>query len=226
MPNGNANPQLPSIPGGWYEARIPLGTRHVRLAVPRDPDALLDSIVAGRTGDVDEASPYWSLVWPAALKMAGLVHRLPIKKDSPVLEVGCGLGLVGIAGLLCGLPMVMSDFREEPILAARWNAALSGFHQARVLHVDWREPAAERFDTIIACDVLYDPTSHDHILGFAESAVASEGTCWIGDPGRDQALDFVESAQKRFRVSVFDENLEPIPSPRHGVFSLIQLQLP
>src|SRR5262245_44511254 len=73
-----------------------------RIDRPIDSDRLLDHPwVRERFAD-DEYVPYWPSIWPAARMLAKAVVREPWEQWSrpiSVLEVGCGLGLAGIACL-------------------------------------------------------------------------------------------------------------------------------
>jgi hypothetical protein len=47
------------------------------------------------------------------------------------------------------------------------------------------EPALRgSWDTILACDVLYDRDGHQGLLDAVAELLAPQGECWIGDPGR------------------------------------------
>ena len=56
------------------------------------------------------------------------------------LEVGCGLGLPGIAALSMGVKVTFSDFDATALRFASDNAILNGFSNFDVLHMDWEHP--------------------------------------------------------------------------------------
>src|SRR3954452_12650764 len=79
---------------------------------PADSDKLLDHPWVRSAYAADEYVPYWAQLWPAARMLA----KVAVREDwaaSPqpvrVLEVGCGLGLAGIACLSRGLRVTFSD---------------------------------------------------------------------------------------------------------------------
>jgi predicted nicotinamide N-methyase len=217
---------LPDVAGGWAEQAISVGDKTVRLALPADPDAVLDDAVTLEQNQIDDYMPYWCWLWPAAIKMAQVVDRLPIAAGLRGLELGCGLGLVGTTALMAGLDVVMSDYRDEPVRTAKYNAALNGFRQATTRKVNWREEPRQSYDYLIACDVLYEANEHHPILDFIGAAIKAGGECWIGDPGRAHSGDFVRLSRTRFDVSLLTLELEPLQRVPLNQFFLIRLSSP
>lgn len=215
--------ELPTVPGGWREQQHLVAGRCIRLAQPNDPDSLLDDPATLRESESNGYTPYWSWLWPSAKQMAEVLPDVPIDRHGDVLELGCGLGLVGVAGLLAGLSVVMTDYREEAVRVASFNARLNGFARARTQQVDWTESAKQKFPTVLGCDVLYDRSSHRPLIRFLDSALVDGGTCWIGDPGRQHAAAFVQACSEHFEVDLFDDQLSPLSEPR-ARFQLIRLR--
>src|SRR5262245_2507121 len=97
---------------------------------PADSDRLLDHPWVRSAFAADEYVPYWPTVWPAARMLAKAVVREPwdtYPRPVRVLEVGCGLGLAGIACLARGLHVSFSDVDETALQFAAANARLNGF---------------------------------------------------------------------------------------------------
>lgn len=219
-------PELPDVPGGWTERIVDLENRSVRVALPAGPDAILDHAVTLEQNRIDDYMPYWCWLWPAASQMATTIGRLPLPPNGRGLEIGSGLGLVGTAAMLAGLDIVLSDYRDEAVQVAKHNAALNGFPAAAVRKINWREEPTLRFDYVVACDVLYETSEHHPILDFVEAILREKGECWIGDPGRSHAADFVKLAEGRFDVQLLDLSLNELLQPSQGEFFLIHLIKP
>lgn len=70
-----------------------------------------------------------------------LVSWAPSLAGKRVLELGCGLGLVGLAAAQCGAPSVlMTDYADASVQCAAANAALNGLGPAsgvRSARLDW-----------------------------------------------------------------------------------------
>ena len=102
-----------------------VGKHTFRIDRPADSDKLLDHPWVRSAYAADEYVPYWAQLWPAARMLAKVVvrekwetHPRPLR----VLEVGCGLGLAGIACLARGLAVTFSDVDETALTFAAANA--------------------------------------------------------------------------------------------------------
>src|SRR5262249_48358442 len=87
-----------------------------------------------------EYVPYWTDLWPASRMLAKAVLREPWPPGIEVLEVGCGLGLPGVAALARGLRVIFSDYDLAALEFAARNARLNKLEQFRVLRLDWHAP--------------------------------------------------------------------------------------
>ena len=109
---------------------------------PADSDRLLDHPWVRSAFAADEYVPYWTTLWPAARMLAKVVVREPWETYTQpvrVLEIGCGLGLAGVAGLARGLHVTFSDVDETALAFAAANARLNGFAAGfRTMPLDFR----------------------------------------------------------------------------------------
>lgn len=215
-------PDLPSIPGDWTERTFECQGKTIRLTLPGDPDQMLETPETLKANRQNDFMPYWGYLWPAAIEMVDVVPRLPIAPGASVLELGCGVGLVGIATALCGHNVTLSDYAADAVQVAMCNAALNGIGSVPVRRIDWCEPPPEQFDVILACDVLYEQRDHKPLLQFLTAALTAEGVAWIADPGRQHAAKFTAAANNRFRVRFFDRSLAEQPAQPRGL-ALLQL---
>src|SRR5688572_5483546 len=80
------------------------------LERPSESDRLLDHPAVHSAFERDEYMPYWADLWPAARMLAKVVRREPWTPGAEALEIGCGLGLPGIAALSRGLKVTFTDY--------------------------------------------------------------------------------------------------------------------
>lgn len=196
----------------------------IELLIPTDPDRLLDE--AAR---LDGKDPYWGVVWKAAIDSANCVLRTEWPTNQRTLELGCGAGLLGVAGLLAGLDITFSDHVPEAVELAQENADRNGFPNAGGTIIDWQAPTpvpeSEQYELLIASDVLYECSLHEPLLKAAEMMLKPEGSFRIGDPGRHNSRDFLNLASDQgWRVELFDRNLWQVGVPTHAKFHWIVLR--
>lgn len=213
-----------SIPGGWTERDFFLGDRQFRLLLPAQPDEFLEQLEQP-TVDAQETDPYWTQLWPASLPMARLVHGSSWPKRAQAIELGCGIGVVGLAALLAGLDVTFTDRVGLAVDTAVENAHRNGFANAHGFVLDWAQPPIAQYPIILTSDVLYDRELHVHLLRAIESMLADGGECWIGDPGRSATNAFLEQiAATEFRMRMLDQEGCETSSLKLGEFRLIVLR--
>jgi predicted nicotinamide N-methyase len=171
--------------------------RVFRLIRPLDPAGLCDDEAVQRRFDADEYMPYWAELWPAALLLASyLLDHPPEVEAAGALEIGCGLGLVGLAAAVAGFEVLATDYDADAVRTATRSAELTGVRGFRAAVMDWRRPAlGRRFDRIFAADVLYERRWHGPIARLVAGCLTHNGEALICDPGRAVAAGFTDQAR-------------------------------
>lgn len=198
--------------------------RQIVFDLPADQEEMLALALDGEASGTSEWDPYWGLLWAAAPVTAELLLSQPWQRGLRSLEVGCGVGLAGIAGLMSGLEVTFTDHAPEAVRMAQQNAARNGFSNTEGLIFDWREPVNRRFDFIFGSDILYDEAVHEPLLTTLQAMLLPAGQVWIGDAGRTNAPKFVDRAKAAgWHVELRNNRNLPEPSPKHLEFRLIVL---
>jgi predicted nicotinamide N-methyase len=166
-----------------------------RIDRPADSDKLLDHPWVRSAYAADEYVPYWAQLWPAARMLAKVVAREPWEsypQPVRVLEVGCGLGLAGVACLARGLDVTFSDVDETALRFAERNARLNGFPDGfRTRLIDFRRPPDDgKYPVVIGSDLMYEERLVDPLVGLLGAVLAPGGVCLITDPDRTPARVF------------------------------------
>ncbi len=202
-----------------------VGSRSIVLRMPRRPEDVLANAAA--SGSLNETDPYWGFLWPSATVLAELVLARQWPQRLKTLELGCGSGLVGLAALFAGLDVTFSDLVPDAVELARRNAAANGFEDARAVVLDWREPHSEQFELILASDVLYHPELHKPLVALIDRMLAATGECWIADPGRTVAREFLQAlSDAGLSYSLRDSEGRDVLMPLPGRFVLIVVKRP
>lgn len=201
------------VAGGWTHRTIKIGNSSFNLLLPADPDQVLEvhlertSREHATSGEVVR-DPYWAALWSSALPTAEAVLREDWQGHGAALELGCGMGLVGLAALARGMHVTFSDHIPEAVQLALYNADQNGFSRAQGFQLDWENlpeaPPVQRYSLILASDVLYHCGGHRPLLQTLDDLLADDGICWIGDPGRFNSREFLHVAAQRFDVRLRD----------------------
>lgn len=179
--------------------RIPLANGVLNLLGPAQPDALLDDPETERRYHAeDEYMPYWARPWAASMMLAEFVLRAYRNvRERRALEVGCGLGLVGLAAAMAGWRVMLSDYEEAALAFACESAQHNGLKGLEFIRCDWRRMlmpegpiAPDAFDLVLAADVLFESRWVHPIAELSAAFVASGATVLICDPNRRTAEGF------------------------------------
>jgi predicted nicotinamide N-methyase len=120
-----------------------------------------DSLISEEEFERDEFLPYWAELWPAALALAEALP--PVLTGQKVVELGCGLGVPSLVAAAHGADVTAVDWADDAIALLRDNAARNDLMLCAERR-DWREPWAERFDLVLAADVLYERRNVEPVL--------------------------------------------------------------
>jgi predicted nicotinamide N-methyase len=190
----------PGLPAGAVsdvvEETVVVGGRPLRLLRPRDGDAVLDELLAEDDPDEDRL-PFWTQLWPSGTALAQAIAARPLA-GRRVLELGCGLGLVGVTAARAGATVTVVDRSPEAIAFATLNAERNGVTlQAAVRAFDQprRLLAEAPWDLVLAADVLYEQRNVPVLLWLLPRLVAQDGEVWLADPGRPMLSRFLSGAE-------------------------------
>jgi predicted nicotinamide N-methyase len=186
------NPGLPPLPATPLDAiqktvreQVIVEGRTFVIERPDESDRLLDHPSVQAAFAADEYMPYWADLWPAARMLAKAILREPWADGLHALEVGCGLGLPGIAALARGLRVTFSDYDATALHFAALNARRNGFGDFEALQLDWRRPPASlRVPVVLASDLLYEMRNVEPLVGLLKAVLLPGGVCLLTDQDR------------------------------------------
>jgi Predicted methyltransferase len=175
------------LPG--YDTRIHtlrLGDRDYRIRSLSDLQQYDDP--DGHAERAGISSAQWSLfgqVWPAGQALARVMatHEVAGKR---ILELGCGLGLASLVLSHRGADVVASDVHPLAETFLAYNAGLNDLPAVTYRTLSWQAPGPglDRFDMIIASDVLYERDQAGVIAGLVDALARPACEVVLVDPGR------------------------------------------
>lgn len=153
------------------------------LLRPKSPEALIDEDAFAN----DEFLPYWAELWPAATALA---EALPDVRGLRVVELGCGLGVPSLVAAARGAEVTATDWAEDAIELLRANAEQNGLDLVAEVR-DWRVAWPDRFDLVLAADVLYEHRNVEPVLACLRELAPR---ALVALAGRPYEADFLRRA--------------------------------
>lgn len=140
----------------------------------------------------DEKMPYWAEVWPSSVALADFLLSDLSLKETPCLELGCGVGVVSVAAALAGAKALAIDYFTEALEFVKLNAAANQT-TVETQWLDWRDiTITQRFPVILAADVLYEQRNHLPVFHALQRLLDPQGRVYITDPQRPIAQKFLD----------------------------------
>ena len=192
---------------------LPLPQGRVEFVHPRESMDLLDERDAGGGAGAEdqEYPPYWAELWPSGVELAYAVAE-EVRPGASVLELGCGLGLPGIAAALAGGRVLATDRSRDAIAFTRENARRSGADLATA-QCSWtpgdRLVDGGPWDLVLGADVLYNRRNVEELLELLPQLVDDRTEVIVADPGRPQADEFVAAARNSWATVEVDDSRTP-----------------
>jgi predicted nicotinamide N-methyase len=189
LPDRPAFPETPSNAiGPVVKEKIIVDGKILIIQRPEGSDHLLDDPRVRASFSADEYLPYWTDLWPAGRMLAKVILREPWPPGMKALELGCGLGLPGIAALSQGLRVTFADCDMTALRFAAENARANQFENFDLLRLDWRCPPDDlAFPVILASDLAYELRNLAPLAALIKKALMPGGICLLTDPDRPLA---------------------------------------
>jgi len=182
-----------------------------------DVDTLLDRLPKGQYRP-DMRLPYWADLWPSSLALAKYLWDAGDLRGLEVLELGCGLGLVGVVASRKGGLVTCTDYEADALAFTRYNVLHNDCQQTIVRHLDWHAPTlSHTYALIVASDILYERVNFHPLLYMLQTALGPDGQFILAEPNRPVARDFLRLLRDHgFQYERSAEGVE-IWGERHAV---------
>ncbi len=173
-------------------------------------DRLLDELILKPDGApeiADEQLPYWAELWPSSIGLMQWISETDNLSGSG-LELGCGIGLAGMAAAAKGIKVCISDYMADAGRLAQLNWQVNLGKDPEFLLIDWRNPPRDRvYDFILMADVAYECRNFAPLIDAFKMLLQPDGQILIAEPGRPIAREFFQQLEMAgFRDR--QENLE------------------
>ncbi|MHC1789645.1 class I SAM-dependent methyltransferase [Solidesulfovibrio sp.] len=190
-----------------YDVRfepVTVGGNTLELLQITDVTALIDRQLAC-AGDGPVDLPYWATIWPAAMLLAHSLRHLGPPEGRTLLEVGCGIGLVGLFAASQGFSVLLTDIHPDALLFTQINILQNGLaDRAGVARADFTaDRLGRRFDVIIGAEVLYMQDTYRGLLKFflAHITLGNDAAVLLSKDFTRKATRFMALADTEFAIA-------------------------
>jgi len=186
-----ARPPLPEIAGFsypicWEQMSWNNGRRPLWVLRPEDFEPLLDDPDVRLRNAADDYMPYWAQAWSGAFVLADALLQKTWPHGTQALEIGCGLGVTGLAALQLGMKVDFTDHEPLAVAFALASARANGFSDESCggYVLDYRWPTDRKYPLILGGEVLYEERLVRQVCGLLVQMLAPGGEAWLADPYR------------------------------------------
>jgi predicted nicotinamide N-methyase len=172
--------------------------RRFRFLVPKSIDRFVDP------EDVFHDFPLWSKIWEASIVLSEYLAGIPVQQEKRFLEIGGGMGLVGIIASAFGHMVTMTEYNPDALNYARANAETNlpyADSNLEITQLDWNKPRLEGlFDYIVGSEVIYKEKDFESILKLFKRYLKPEGEIILAEGVRKTSMEFFRQMGEFFEI--------------------------
>jgi predicted nicotinamide N-methyase len=177
---------------------LAIGERRFNFLVPKSIDRFVD------TEDVFHDFPLWAKIWEASIVLSEYIAGIPVQQEKRFLEIGGGMGLVGIIASAFGHRVTMTEYNLDALNYARANAETnppSADSNLEITQLDWNRPRLEGlFDYIVGSEVIYKEKDFESILKLFKKYLKPEGEIILAERVRKTSMEFFRQMGEFFEI--------------------------
>jgi predicted nicotinamide N-methyase len=195
------------------EKSVVIRGRKFTLLMPKFIEEYIDS------QDPLHDFPLWAKAWEASWVLADFLAGLPAEPGKRLIEIGCGLGLVGVVAASFGHKVIMTEHNPDAIEFARVNAEINHCADMEIIDLDWTSPGLYcRFDYIVGSEVVYHEKDFEPLRNLFERLLKPEGEVILCEGVRRTSLDFFKEMQRHFDLKAQQKSIR---SPEKTVLVIL-----
>lgn len=204
----------------WERRSFSFGEIAIELAAPRDPDALLDDPGVLEASAREDYMPYWAYVWSSSIALGAYLvsnTRTLIQPGTRTLELGAGLGLVGLVAAKLGADVTFNEWSGLALRAISYSARLNKLDNVRFHAGSWLDLRNEQYRLVLGADVLYEERCAGELAELLPRILARDGIAVLADPHRPTADRFVREVSRWATVRTEERVRGTVNDCRHRI---------
>ncbi|MFP4085957.1 MAG: class I SAM-dependent methyltransferase [Desulfobacteraceae bacterium] len=178
---------------------LAIGGQPFKFLVPKSIDSFIHQ------EDLLTDFPLWSKIWEASMILADHLAAMPPDPQKRILEIGGGVGLVGIVAACFGHRVTIMEQNPDAVRFARANAEVNRCSNGEgplVTQVDWRQPALKRaFDYIVGSEVIYNEKVYTPLRRLFTTCLVPGGTVILAERAKKTSIAFFQQMSSVFEIT-------------------------
>jgi predicted nicotinamide N-methyase len=176
---------------------ITINGKRFRFLVPDSIERFIDF------EDPLHAFPLWVKIWHAGVVLAGHLNSMPVEPGKKFLEIGSGLGVIGIVAAGAGHDVTITDYNADALNFARANMHLNNCRHVTVEKLDWTKPDLEgHFDYIVGSEVIYRDEDIPLLLQLIQQYLSPGGKVLLVEEMRKTVTEFCRQMDHYYDITV------------------------
>lgn len=185
------------------ETQVTINGRDFIFLLPESLEPFMDAV------DPMTHFPLWAKIWEASALLAGQLAERPHHPGERLLEIGAGVGMVGIIAAAFGHQVTVTEYNPDALNFARANAEKNGCPQVKIENLDWLAPSAlPPFDLIVGSEVIYQEEMIPSLISLFQHYLAPGGTILLAGQVRQSGVRFWEAAQVAFDIKARQHTMQ------------------
>ena len=172
--------------------------RAFKILVPKSIDRFVDS------ENLMKDFPLWAKIWHASIILADYLADMEVDTDKSFLEIGSGLGLVGIVAASFGHRVTMTEYDPHALKFAKANKELNLNDQKANLKIqrfDWNRPKLKgSFDFIAGSEIVYNENNFQPLFRLFRQYLSRDGQIILVEGVRNTSIEFFRRMSAHFRI--------------------------
>lgn len=152
--------------------------------------------------DIFHDFPLWIKIWEASFVLAEYLAGMDADEGKRLLEIGCGIGVVGIVASSFGHHVSMTEYNQDALNFARANALLNKVSNVEIKDLDWYRPEIEgAFDYIVGSEILYRERDFQPIPQLFKTYLKKRGEIILAEGIRKTSMAFMQRMGDSFHIT-------------------------
>jgi len=158
--------------------------------------------LAEKGDDYIEQFPFWVKIWEASIVLADHLAHLSLPDNLEILEIGAGMGVVGLFLGACGHRVTITDYDDDALALLKKNIEYNRLDTVSVERLDWNAPhLTTPYDMIVGSELIYKESFIMPIIALFRNYLRPAGQIFLAhDLSRKCLMQLISMIPGRFEM--------------------------